>query len=123
MIVEFVDNSVRESYNGTSKLIAPLALTIFVWIFLMNLMDLIPVDFIPYSAQLIGGAMGHDPHYVYFKIVPSTDPNITLGMAFCIFSLSLVLVLNTKAWVVLLVNLRYTHLVQKTLCYKPCLSL
>lgn len=87
IIVEFVDNSVRESYNGTSKLIAPLALTIFVWIFLMNLMDLIPVDFIPYSAQLIGQAMGHDPHHVYFKIVPSTDPNITLGMAFCVFFL------------------------------------
>merc|ERR1712151_1285186 len=46
MIVEFVDNNVRDSYSGTSKLIAPLALTIFVWIFLMNLMDLIPVDFI-----------------------------------------------------------------------------
>lgn len=81
MIVEFVDNSVRESYNGTSKLIAPLALTIFVWIFLMNLMDLVPIDFIPVLAQKIGEAMGHDPHHVYMKIVPSTDPNITLGMA------------------------------------------
>lgn len=82
MIVDFVDNSVRESYNGPSKLIAPLSLTIFVWIFLMNLMDLIPVDWIPYTAQLIGAnVFGLDPHHVYFKIVPSTDPNITLGMA------------------------------------------
>lgn len=87
LIVEFVDNSVRESYNGTSKLIAPLSLTIFVWIFLMNLMDLMPIDFIPGLAQLIGGAMGHDPHHVYMKIVPSTDPNVTLGMAFCVFLL------------------------------------
>lgn len=87
MIVEFVDNSVRESYKGSSKLIAPLALTIFVWIFLMNLMDLIPIDFIPYTAQMVGVAMGHDPHHVYFKIVPTTDPNITLGMAFCVFLL------------------------------------
>ncbi|WFF38957.1 F0F1 ATP synthase subunit A [Moraxella nasibovis] len=81
MIVDFVDNSVRESYNGPSKLIAPLSLTIFVWIFLMNLMDLVPVDWIPVLAQKIGAAMGHDPHHVYFKIVPTTDPNITLGMA------------------------------------------
>ncbi len=87
LIVEFVDNSVRESYNGKSKLIAPLALTIFVWIFLMNLMDLIPIDFIPSIAQQIGAAMGHDPHHVYMKIVPSTDPNITLGMALCVFLL------------------------------------
>lgn len=81
LIVDFVDNSVRESYNGPSKLIAPLALTIFVWIFLMNLMDLVPIDFIPTLAQKVGAAMGHDPHHVYFKIVPTTDPNITLGMA------------------------------------------
>lgn len=87
LVVEFVDNSVRESYNGTSKLIAPLALTIFVWIFLMNLMDLVPIDFIPSIAQWVGGLMGHDPHHVYFKIVPTTDPNITLGMAFSVFFL------------------------------------
>ncbi|MDO4427212.1 MAG: F0F1 ATP synthase subunit A [Moraxella sp.] len=85
LIVEFVDNSVRESYNGKSKLIAPLALTIFVWIFLMNLMDLVPIDFIPSLAQKVGAMMGHDPHHVYFKIVPTTDPNITLGMALCVF--------------------------------------
>lgn len=82
MIVDFVDNSVRESYNGPSKLIAPLSLTIFVWIFLMNLMDLVPIDWIPSLAMKVGEMMGHDPHHVYFKIVPTTDPNITLGMAF-----------------------------------------
>lgn len=87
LIVEFVDNSVRESYHGKSKLIAPLALTIFCWIFLMNLMDLVPIDFIPALAQKIGGLMGYDPHHVYMKIVPSTDPNITLGMAICVFFL------------------------------------
>ena len=87
MIVDFVDNNVRESYNGPSKLIAPLALTIFVWIFLMNLMDLVPIDFIPALAQQIGAAMGHDPHHVYMKIVPSTDPNITLGMAISVLFL------------------------------------
>lgn len=87
MIVEFVDTNVRDSYNGTSKLIAPLALTIFVWIFLMNLMDLMPIDYIPVLAQKIGAAMGHDPHHVYFKIVSTTDPNATLGMSFSVFFL------------------------------------
>ena len=87
MIVEFVDNSVRESYSGKSKLIAPLALTIFVWIFLMNALDLLPIDFIPGLAGQIGAMMGHDPHHVFFKIVPTTDPNITLSMAFSVFAL------------------------------------
>ncbi|WLF84440.1 F0F1 ATP synthase subunit A [Moraxella sp. ZY210820] len=89
MIVEFVDSNVRDTFHGKSRLIAPLSLTIFVWIFLMNLMDLIPVDWIPYAAQQIGGMMGMDPHHVYFKIVPSTDPNITLGMSLSVFALIL----------------------------------
>ena len=90
MIVEFVDSSVRDTFHGKSRLIAPLALTIFVWIFLMNLMDLIPVDWIPYTAQhVIGGLFGIDPHHVYFKIVPSTDPNVTLGMALSVFALTI----------------------------------
>lgn len=87
LIVEFVDNNVRDSYSGKSKLVAPLALTIFVWIFLMNLMDLVPIDFIPVLAQKIGEAMGYDPHHVFMKIVPSTDPNVTLGMSFSVFAL------------------------------------
>ncbi len=87
LIVDFVDNSVRESYNGPSKLIAPLSLTIFVWIFLMNLMDLVPIDWIPSLAMWVGSLMGHDPNHVYFKIVPTTDPNITLGMAIGVFFL------------------------------------
>lgn len=90
MIVGFVDNSVRESYHGKSKLIAPLALTIFVWIFLMNLMDLIPIDFVPKIAQWIGGLLGHDPHHVYMKIVPTTDPNTTLGMSISVFFLIII---------------------------------
>ncbi len=87
LIVEFVDSNVKDSYGGKSKVIAPLALTIFVWIFLMNLMDLIPVDFVPVLAQKIGAMMGHDPHHVYMKIVPSTDPNVTLGMSISVFAL------------------------------------
>lgn len=96
MIVEFVDSNVRDSYHGTSKVIAPLALTIFVWIFLMNFMDLIPVDYIPVLAQKIGAAMGHDPQHVYMKVVPSTDPNVTLGMSISVFALIIIYSIKEK---------------------------
>jgi F-type H+-transporting ATPase subunit a len=79
MIIEFVDDSVRGSFSGKNPLVAPLALTIFVWIFLMNLMDLIPVDHIPLFASLLG--------VPYLKIVPSTDPNITFGLALSVFEI------------------------------------
>ena len=100
MIIEFVDSSVRDTFHGKSRLIAPLALTIFVWIFLMNLMDLIPVDWIPYLAQQIGaGVFGMDPHHVYFKIVPTTDPNVTLGMALSVFALTIFYSIREKGLV------------------------
>ena len=100
MIIEFVDSSVRDTFHGKSRLIAPLALTIFVWIFLMNLMDLIPVDFIPYTAQLIGAhVFGMDPHHVYFKIVPTTDPNVTLGIALSVFAITIFYSIREKGLV------------------------
>jgi len=80
MIVEFIDESVRGSFSGKSKLVAPLALTIFVWIFLMNAMDLIAVDLVPWIAS---------PIAPYLKIVPSTDPNITFGLSLTVFALVL----------------------------------
>jgi len=81
IIVEFVDNNVKDMFHGRNPLVAPLALTIFVWVFLMNLMDLVPVDFVPWVLSLLG------VHYQ--KIVPSTDPNVTLGMALGVFVLML----------------------------------
>ncbi len=82
-LVGFVDKSVKETFHGHSgPVIAPLALTIFCWIFLMNLMDLVPVDWLPLVAQTISG----DPH-LYFKVVPSTDPNITFGISISVFIL------------------------------------
>ncbi|CAC9589040.1 ATP synthase F0 sector subunit a (EC 3.6.3.14) [uncultured Gammaproteobacteria bacterium] len=89
MVIEFVDNSVRDSFNYQNKLVAPMALSIFVWIFLMNFMDLIPIDWLPQIAALSVEAMGGDPHSAFFKVVPSTDPNITFGMAISIFILIL----------------------------------
>ena len=81
LVVEFIDGAVKDSFHGNNKMVAPLALTIFVWIFLMNLMDLLPVDLVPELLILAG--------VEYQKIVPSTDPNITLGMALGVFILML----------------------------------
>jgi len=90
MIVEFVDNTVRDTFHGRNPLIAPLALTVFVWVFLMNLMDLVPVDLIPWLLTFVG------VHYQ--KIVPSTDPNITMGMAVGVFILMLYYSIKVKGF-------------------------
>ena len=90
MIVEFVDNTVKDTFHGHNKLVAPLALTVFVWVFLMNLMDLIPVDLFPELLLMLG--------VPYQKIVPSTDPNITMGMAVGIFILMLYYSIKVKGF-------------------------
>jgi F-type H+-transporting ATPase subunit a len=89
MVIEFVDFSVRDSFKHKNKLVAPMALTIFAWIFLMNFMDLIAVDWLPQFAASSVDALGGDPHTAFFKVVPTTDPNITFGMALSIFILIL----------------------------------
>ena len=79
IVVNFADQSVKETFHGKSDLIAPLALTIFCWILLMNVMDLVPVDYLP----ALAGALGvHN-----LKVVPTTDINATLGMSFTVFAL------------------------------------
>lgn len=83
-IVEFIDTSVRGSFTAKNSLVAPLALTIFVWVFLQNLMDLFPVDLIPY---ILGDHLLGIAHFM--KVVPSTDPNATFGMAIGVFILVL----------------------------------
>ncbi|RTZ59424.1 MAG: F0F1 ATP synthase subunit A [Gammaproteobacteria bacterium] len=88
-IVEFVNDSVRSSFSGKNDLVAPLALTIFVWIFLMNLMDLLPVDLIPWITGHLGIA-----HFQ--KVVPSNDPNATFGMAIGVFLLMLYYTIKVK---------------------------
>ncbi len=88
-IVDFVEENVRGSFSGKNPMVAPLALTIFVWVFLMNLMDLVPVDLIPHLFAQTMGLFGADPHHVYLKIVPTTDPNATFGMALMVFGLIL----------------------------------
>ena len=97
IIIEFIDTQVRDSFHGKSKLIAPLSLVIFCWVFLMNLMDLVPVDFIPKTFEwVMVSFFGWSAHEAYFKIVPTTDPNITLGMSFSVMFLIIFLTIKTK---------------------------
>jgi len=79
LLVEWVDGTVKDSFHGRNPYIGPIALTIFCWVTLMNTMDLIPVDWLPWVAQQVG-----DEH-TFFKVVPSTDVNITFGMSLSVF--------------------------------------
>ena len=91
MVVEMVQGSVKSSFQAKNDFIGPLALTIFCWIFLMNLMDLVPVDIIPQTAQAVAGN-----HHLFFKSVPSTDVNITLGFSLSVFILILYYSIKVK---------------------------
>lgn len=89
IIVEFVNGQVRDLFHRENPIVAPLALTIFVWVFLMNLMDLIPVDLLPYVAEKGLGAPA-------LRIVPSTDVNITFGLSISVFLLTLAFAMKYK---------------------------
>jgi F-type H+-transporting ATPase subunit a len=79
MVVSMVDSQVKDTFHAKSNLVTPLAITIFVWVFMMNLMDLIPVDFLPMTAHAVG--------VPYLKIVPTTDPNLTFGLSLTVFAI------------------------------------
>lgn len=87
-IVEMVDNSVKDSFHGKNPMVAPLALTLFVWIFLMNAMDLVPVDFIPFFFSWFG--------VEYMKVVSTTDVNATFGMSLSVFALMIYYSIKVK---------------------------
>ncbi|WP_428421438.1 F0F1 ATP synthase subunit A [Methylibium sp.] len=83
LLLEMVDNQAKSIiHNATSrKFVGPLALTVFIWIFLMNSMDFLPVDLIPRIWEAIYGAAGHDPHHAYLRVVPTADLSTTLGLS------------------------------------------
>lgn len=78
-MIDFVQNIVKESFHGKCDLLAPLSLTIFVWVFLMNFMDLLPLDVVPRCLALFG--------VPYFKLVPTADINMTFGLSIGVFLL------------------------------------
>ena len=90
MVVGLVDQQVKDTFHGKSALVTPLAITIFVWVFVMNAMDLIPVDFLPVALGVVG--------VHYFKAVPTTDPNLTFAMSITVFLISIFMGLKVKGF-------------------------
>jgi F-type H+-transporting ATPase subunit a len=91
ILVEMVDAQAKGIvHNATSrKLVAPLALTVFVWIFLMNAMDLLPVDLLPKLWEQYYSATGHDPHHAYLRVVPTADLSVTMGLSLSVLLICL----------------------------------
>ena len=78
-LIDFVNGIAKDAFKANTRFIAPLSLTIFIWVFLMNFMDLIPVDLLPRAASAIG--------LPYFRVVPTADPNVTFGLSLSVFAL------------------------------------
>ena len=88
MTIEFVDSSVKDGFHGANRLIAPLALTVFMWVLFMNTMDLVPVDWIPSLAKSMG--------IEYMKVVPTTDLNATFALSLGVFFLIIYFSIQSK---------------------------
>ncbi len=100
ILVEMVDSQAKGIiHNAQSrKVIAPMALTVFVWIFLMNAMDLLPVDFLPKIWELVFAATGHDPHHAYLRVVPTADLSVTLGLSVSVLLICIVYNIKIKGF-------------------------
>ena len=90
IVVGWVDGIVKENFHGPRNVVAPIALTIFCWVFIMNAIDLIPVDFPPQLASLFG--------IHYLRAVPTADISATLGMSICVFFLILFYTVKSKGF-------------------------
>lgn len=87
MLVEFVNQQIKDIFPTADKWVGPLSITIFVWVVLMNTMDLLPVDLVPSLVGSIASIFGADPHHVYFKVVPTTNLDTTFALALLVFGL------------------------------------
>jgi F-type H+-transporting ATPase subunit a len=98
ILVEMVETQAKGIVHNahSRKLVAPLALTVFVWIFLMNAMDLLPVDLLPLAWQMIYGAAGHDPAHAYMRVVPTADLSVTMGLSVSVLLVCLVYNIKIK---------------------------
>jgi F-type H+-transporting ATPase subunit a len=94
MVIEFVDGQVKDVFHGNRALIAPLALTIFMWVFFMNAMDLLPLDIVAYATYLIGGQEAAD--HTYWRLVPTADLNTTFAMSTVVFLLTIYYSIKAK---------------------------
>ncbi len=100
ILVEMVESQAKGIVHNahSRKLVAPLALTVFVWIFLLNAMDLLPVDLLPLIWQTVYGALGHDPEHAYLRVVPTADLSITMGLSVGVLITCLVYNVKIKGW-------------------------
>ena len=98
ILIEMVDAQAKSIvHNANSrKMVAPLALVIFVWIILLNAMDLLPLDFLPLIWEKIHGAAGGDPHHAYLRIVPTADLSVTMGLSVSVLVICLIYNVKNK---------------------------
>ncbi|MDN0084346.1 F0F1 ATP synthase subunit A [Crenobacter sp. SG2305] len=97
IVIDMVNTQVKEVFHAKSKVVGPLALTIFCWVFLMNFMDLFPVDLFPMIAQWIGFTFfGMEPHHVFLRVVPSADVNATFAMSLSVMILIIAFSIKAK---------------------------
>jgi F-type H+-transporting ATPase subunit a len=90
LILNWIHDNVKQIFQFDNPVIPPLAITIFIWIWAMNFMDMLPVDLLPRFAQFIGVHAFHaDPEQVYLKVVPTNDMNMTFGLSLGVFVLTL----------------------------------
>ena len=89
IVVEMVDSQAKSIVHGDRSFIAPLALTVFIWIFFMNAMDLLPLDVLPNIWAWMFGIAGHDPHHAYMRVVPTADLSATMAMSLTVLLISL----------------------------------
>jgi F-type H+-transporting ATPase subunit a len=96
ILFELVDNEAKGMvHNAQSrKFVAPLALTVFIWVLMLNAMDLLPVDLLPLVWRGVYAAAGHDPEHAYLRVVPTADLSITMGLSVGV--LILVLIYSVK---------------------------
>lgn len=94
LIVEFVDGQVKDVFHGSRRFIAPFALTIFMWVFFMNAMDLLPLDLVGFGIHHLAGAEA--AHHTYARIVPTADLNTTLAMSTVVFLLTIFYSIKAK---------------------------
>ena len=113
LVVEFTDTQVKDSFHGTNKLLAPLALTIFCWVFLFNVMDILPVDLLPWAA--------HHAGVEHLKVVPSTDLNVTFAMSLTVFVLIIYYSIKVKGLGGFLAELTLQPFVAKNIVVKVLL--
>jgi len=91
ILVEMVESQAKGIvHNAKSrKFVSPVALTVFVWIIVMNTMDLLPVDLVPWIWKHIYGAAGHDPEHAYMRVVPTADLSVSMGLSISVLLICL----------------------------------